>query len=256
MFTTWASWPGSSKETFFFDQAGVLVLFTNAQVFLIFNGSVDFVGPAYERSPPYSMHQDNENIPQLLKKIAASSTKGVTVGELLRRLKQQGALVLSMILTVPFLLPVSIPGTSTPLGLLIALFGISYMTRKPAWLPRILLRRRLTPEHLNSMAERADRLLHRLDRLSKPRLLNISSGDRVRGFHGASLILCAILLMSPLPLPFSNTIPAYGILFLSLGSLRQDGVFIILGYALMLLAIIYITVVALLGTMGVQNVLN
>jgi hypothetical protein len=202
------------------------------------------------------MQQETENIPQLLKKIAASSSKGISVGELLRRLNQQGALVLSMILTVPFLLPVSIPGTSTPLGLLIALFGISYLTRRPAWLPRILLKRKLTPEQLYSMSERADRLLHRLDRLSRPRLLTVSSGDTARSFHGVSLVLCAILLMSPLPLPFSNTIPAYGILLLSLGSLRQDGVFVILGYALMLLAIVYITVVALLGTMGVQNVLN
>jgi hypothetical protein len=58
--------------------------------------------------------------------------------------------------------------------------------------------------------------------------------------------------MSPLPLPLSNTLPAYGALFLAAGTLERDGYAILAGYVMVLLTIIYIGGVAVLGGVGTQ----
>jgi hypothetical protein len=36
----------------------------------------------------------------------------------------------------------------------------------------------------------------------------------------------------PLPIPFTNLLPAYTILFLAIGLLESDGLFILFGYAM------------------------
>jgi hypothetical protein len=58
--------------------------------------------------------------------------------------------------------------------------------------------------------------------------------------------------MAPLPLPFSNTLPAYGALLLAAGSLEQDGACIVLGYVMVLLTLVYFGTVAVLGEVGVR----
>lgn len=44
------------------------------------------------------------------------------------------------------------------------------------------------------------------------------------------LILNSILLALPLPIPFSNALPAWMIFFQALGHLEEDGFFIVLSY--------------------------
>jgi hypothetical protein len=61
--------------------------------------------------------------------------------------------------------------------------------------------------------------------------------------------------MSPLPLPLSNTLPAYGVLFLALGSLERDGYLILAGYFMVFLTLVYLGLVGLLGRAGAQALL-
>jgi hypothetical protein len=92
----------------------------------------------------------------------------------------------------------------------------------------------------------------RLERLIHPRLLPITHGPTLGRFNGLLLAFSGILLMSPLPLPLSNTLPAYGALFLAAGTLERDGYAILAGYVMVLLTIIYIGGVAVLGGVGTQ----
>jgi hypothetical protein len=178
--------------------------------------------------------------------------EGLTLRELLERLGERGLLIFCMILTVPFLLPISIPGSSLPFGLIIALNAIGIITHRPPWLPNRLMSRRLSAEHLGTVLEKGERLFKRLERLIHPRLLPITHGPTLGRFNGLLLALSGILLMSPLPLPLSNTLPAYGALFLSAGTLERDGYAILAGYAMFLLTIVYFGGVAVLGGVGTQ----
>jgi hypothetical protein len=60
-------------------------------------------------------------------------------------------------------------------------------------------------------------------------------------------VLGAATLMAPLPIPFSNVLPAYGILFTAFGTLQRDGWLVIAGYLMFVLTVAYIALVSYFG---------
>jgi len=82
----------------------------------------------------------------------------------------------------------------------------------------------------------------RIDRWVRPRALSLTSGPMLR-LNGLTLIFAGLLLMAPFGfVPFSNTAPAIGILFLTIGMLQRDGLFVALGYLGTLLTVVYFSV--------------
>ncbi len=74
---------------------------------------------------------------------------------------------------------------------------------------------------------------------------------------GLGLLLGSVLLIFPLGLvPFSNTLPAWGILLLAAGLLQRDGVLILLGYLFLLGTITYFTALGIGVLAGAQWVVN
>jgi hypothetical protein len=182
--------------------------------------------------------------------IRAMPAEGLTLRELLDRLGDRGLLILCMVLTMPFLLPVSIPGSSIPFGVLIALIAVGLVTHRVPWLPDRLMNRRLSRGHLVPMLEKGGRLFVRLEKLIHSRLSPLTHGPTVGRFNGILLGFTGLLMMAPLPLPLSNTLPAYGVLFLALGSVERDGYVVLAGYVMVLLTIGYFSAVGIMGGMG------
>jgi hypothetical protein len=171
----------------------------------------------------------------------------ITVRRLLKDVGEQGLLVTAMILTIPFLLPVSIPGMSTPFGIVIALAGVTRAVHRLPWLPRFVLRRRIPTRRLAPVLARGSSLCARLERLIHPRLLILTHGRGPDIWNGALLSLCGVLLAMPLPIPFTNTIPAWAALLLAIGIAERDGVFLLTGYAMLLASIVFFITIALGG---------
>jgi hypothetical protein len=48
----------------------------------------------------------------------------------------------------------------------------------------------------------------------------------------------------------SNTLPAYGVLFLALGSVERDGYVVLAGYLMVLLTVGYFSAVGVVGGVG------
>lgn len=95
-------------------------------------------------------------------------------------------------------------------------------------------------------------LFRRLEKWTKPRYAPFVEQEGFRRFHALMMIAAAILLMLPLPVPFSNTLPAYAISFMSLGYLQRDGAMMLVSYGFSLLTIAYFTAIAVLGVEGFQ----
>jgi len=75
--------------------------------------------------------------------------------------------------------------------------------------------------------------------------------------HGLALVLAGVLLMFPLGLvPFSNTLPAVAILFLSLGMLERDGLLIVAGYLMNVATIFYFGALAIGAVLAGQGMLS
>jgi hypothetical protein len=170
---------------------------------------------------------------------------------------EQGLLLLSALLTLPFLLPVSVPGVSTVFGTAIILIGIGVTLNRVPWLPRRILDRPLPTTQIKSVFGRGARLVARLEHLIRPRWLVLTRGATINGLHGSALILAGVLLIAPLGLiPFSNTLPGFAILFLALGMLERDGAFIVAGYLMNLATIIYFSVLAVGVAMAGHGILG
>lgn len=185
--------------------------------------------------------------------IAQLDKETLTLRELLELIGEQGLLLFCILLTLPFLLPVSIPGVSTVSGIVIILIGIGVTFNRVPWLPHQLMNRTITREHLLPVLEHGAKVFDRLEHWVKPRFQNIIAGIAINRINGFLLTLGGIFLLFPLSfVPFSNTLPALVILCLSFGILQQDGYFIVAGYTCLCLTLVYFGVLALLLIVGGQ----
>ena len=173
----------------------------------------------------------------------ASAVRGqvVTLRELLGHVGEQGLLVFSAILAMPFLIPVSLPFMSTALGLPMLLIGVAVVLGRLPWLPDRLLDHALPSDRLQHVLGRAQRIAERFEHLVKPRLLALTGSAFVNSMHGVMMVLTVLVLMAPLPfVPFANTLPAIAVILLCLGIAERDGVMLIAGYAVALVSDVYV----------------
>lgn len=187
----------------------------------------------------------NISIREKLEKIIAELPQDkVTLAEIRDILGRDGMLLLVILLTVVFLIPVSIPGVSTIFGATILLIGVSVLFGWDLWLPKSFLKKELPASTLRKAFSAGLKWFIRLEKISKPnRAIWITTGKGAHIINGLSIILAAVLLMAPFGfIPFSNTVPAIALLFYAIGLLQKDGISIIWGHIFNLLTIIYFAI--------------
>jgi hypothetical protein len=172
---------------------------------------------------------------------AAVTDPAITLRALLSMLGEQGLLVFCGVLAAPFLLPLTVPGMSTVLGLPMLLIGFAVMVSRVPWLPERLLNRSLPAPTVRSVLGRVRGWAERFEHLVRPRLLGLTGGRVVNFINGALVIVAVLLLMAPIPLvPFINSLPALAIILLCFGMAERDGVVILLGYLMTVLSAVYV----------------
>lgn len=174
----------------------------------------------------------------------------ITLRTLLERSGREGMLLVCALATLPFLIPVSIPGVSTVFGAAIVLLaGALFLNRLP-WLPQRILDRPMDARKLVPVLRKGVGLVGRIDRWVKARWLGLTAGPLLR-VNYAAMVFGGLLLMAPLgPIPFSNTAPAVGILLLAVGLLQRDGLFVLLGYLGLVVSVAYFSVLGYLAWTG------
>lgn len=166
------------------------------------------------------------------------------LGDLLAVIGDEGLLVLSILLTLVFLIPVSIPGVSTVFGAAILLVGISRVSGRPLWVPARLAARALPADRLRPALTGGMVWVRRLERISRPhRLRRLVDGRAQHLFNNLAFIFAALLLMAPFGfVPFSNTIPALALLLYAVGFIQRDGGAVLLGHLATIGTVIYFSV--------------
>jgi hypothetical protein len=194
---------------------------------------------------PMTDYEDrSETLRATLERTAASLGSGdVTLRALLREVGDHGPLLLCALLTIPFLLPVSIPGVSTVFGVAIILLGLGVAANRLPWLPGAILDRGLDAARLKPVLERGIGVVARIETVIGRRLEGLTDGSAMNRLNGLAIVAAGILLMFPLGLvPFSNTLPAFAILFLALGMTQRDGAFVLAGYGMLAATVVYFSV--------------
>ena len=178
----------------------------------------------------------------------------VTLRWFLEEIGEQGLLILCILLTIPFLLPVSIPGVSTVFGAAIIMISIGITINRIPWLPKALLDRTLDVGKLVPVLRKGADIVHRMDRFVHPRITVLSTGAVMNTLNGLGILFGGVLLALPLGLvPFSNTLPALAILCLAVGISQSDGVFVLSGYLLLIATVLYFTILVLLALAAGQG---
>jgi hypothetical protein len=179
----------------------------------------------------------SEELHELRSRVAE---RAVTIRELLYALRGRAYLLLVILLTLPFLLPVPLPGLSTPFGLAIIFICARMALGQRPWLPKSIQRRQLPAGFIPRMLDLAARIIGWLERILRPRWLVLTEHPLIRQLHAIVMVGGAVILLLPLPIPLSNGLPAWSILLLACGLLERDGRAIVLGYLMLALAVVYL----------------
>jgi hypothetical protein len=182
----------------------------------------------------------------------------VTLIQIMQIIGQDSLLLITIFLSLVFLVPVSIPGVSTVFGTGILLIGITRLFSRALWLPDRIGKRTLSSEKLKVGLNRALKWFTRLEKVSRPHRLPWMTADGFVGIlNKLSFILGALLLMVPFGfVPFSNTLPAIALIFLAIGYMQKDGVCILFGHLSNIATIIYFFALTAGGGMTIYQIIN
>lgn len=163
----------------------------------------------------------------------------LTLGDMVAALQGRAWTLVIMMLALPFSTPIPLPVISTPVGLAIALIALRLALGQKPWLPEKLLMKPLPPGFFGRVLRVSARVLRVVEKLLKPRAAWLTEWTVLARTHALVICAAACLLLLPIPVPFSNGIPAVVILLLAGGLLERDGLAIIAGYAMVLAGAVF-----------------
>ncbi len=163
----------------------------------------------------------------------------VTLREVIYTLRGRAYTLLLILLSLPFLTPLPLPGLSTPFGLAIGFIALRLSLGQRPWLPMKLQRKELPAGFFSKVFTVAARVIAFLEKFLRPRLAPLTASTVLLRMHAFVILLAALTLLLPLPIPFTNSFPAWAILLLAAGLLERDGYFILAGYVVFVLGVLY-----------------
>lgn len=187
-------------------------------------------------------HTHAESLGEKLRLLAEGLPPGnVTLQEVRDMVGSDGLLLLTLFLALVFMVPVQIPGLSVVFGGAIVMVGASRLRGRTLWLPRRIAHRPMPSAKVQTALKRSLVWLHRLEYVSHPCRLDVFVSPALsEGLGNFGLIMGGLLLMAPIILvPFSNTMPALGVLFLSIGMLQRDGLCMLYGHSANIATVVY-----------------
>jgi len=176
----------------------------------------------------------------------SSAGRSMTVDELQTALKGRGVAML--------LLPV--PGLSTPFGIAVLLIGIRIAFLQKPWLPKFIRQRRISAPRLVKVLTGGIRFAKLMEKVVKPRMHFLHSWPGAMNLIGLGVVAGGLLLLLPLPIPFSNMVPAWAVVLLAAGMMERDGLVVLLGHTMTLVSWAFIVLAWLVGPEGIHRLFN
>jgi hypothetical protein len=160
----------------------------------------------------------------------------ISIADLLHALEHRAIGALMFIFAVPNAIPVP-PGVSAVLGAPLIFLSFQLMIGRRPWLPRIITDRSLSRVDFEKVVDLAAPWLAKAERLMRPRFTFLAAPP-AEYLVGAICLLLSIILF--LPIPLGNMLPAFTICVLALGVLERDGVWIGIGMACAIVAVVIV----------------
>lgn len=197
------------------------------------------------------MSKSNSPLQKHIEEVQKRNQSGeTTLSNIVEIFGGDGHFVCILFLILPFLQPVPLFGLSTPFGILIGIVAFFSYLKRPPYLPEKWKTKVIKKETLSKIALGAEKIFGKLETFLKPRMEYFFK-EPFKVINIFILILNAILLALPLPIPFSNAIPAWTILFQTVAHLERDGLFILLSYIQAVISIIFFILLAYGAQLGI-----
>jgi hypothetical protein len=91
------------------------------------------------------------------------------------------------------------------------------------------------------------RLAQIMEVLLRPRMLFLATNPTMQRIEGLCILFCGLLLSLPLPIPFSNMLPAMTVIVFACSTLGKDGFFYIGGICCFAITVVFFAVIGLGG---------
>ena len=169
------------------------------------------------------------------------------LSEILTATQGRGFNLLLLLIGLPFLTPIPLPGLSTVFGLMVLAIGAQLALGQRPWLPVKLLQRELPARLIARVLATASRVVRWLEFLLRPRLDFLHEQWIYRRIAGTLIMLSGLFLLLPLPIPLTNSFPALTVVLLAAGAMERDGIFFLAGCAMFTLTLAYFGLLAFGG---------
>ena len=186
------------------------------------------------------------------------ASRTLTLNHLMERTKGRGLYIAMILLATPFVTPIPLPGLSTVIGLAIAIMAVRMAMRLPPRLPDILGGREISGSRLRHIVRACASLLSSLEKVAKPRHGEWLRWPAIRFLNAAVLGFMGLLLALPMPpvVPFTNSLPSWGIILTSLALMEGDGLLIWGAYLVAIVTTLYLCFFSGLAIAGVHRLID
>ncbi|MBK7999583.1 MAG: exopolysaccharide biosynthesis protein [Verrucomicrobia bacterium] len=187
------------------------------------------------------MHERlSEKLAQMLEQ--NSSSHGVSLNHLLEKTDGRGFYLVVILLALPFIIPMAIPGVSTVLGLSVSLLSFKLAFGVQPRLPKLMGDRTLSPDYQRKVIKGSVKIVRIVEKFARPRRTPWMTTRIARSFNALLMTLMGLLLALPFPPfpPLTNALPCYCIILLAASMMEEDGVMIWFAYLLSLGTVIYL----------------
>lgn len=160
----------------------------------------------------------------------------ITLGKIVEHVEKDALIVLCLVSIVPFMQPIPLPGISSLLGFIVFLQGIGLMFWSRPLLTEKMKRFNISHDRFDKIFRGAKKVSSFTSKISTFKHPLVNS----RGSHilcGVAIVLSAAFLSLPLPISFTNFIPAMSIFLICIGLLEEDIILILIGLGIALTVI-------------------
>jgi len=190
------------------------------------------------------MQVDEDICGRLIRNLRHHIKGRLRIGHIVSSLQERAYALVIFLLALPNGVPgPSIPGLSTITGLPVFIFTIQAVVgNKNPRLPQFASQLRLNRYKVIRHLERIRPYIMKLERRMHPRLPWLVERQRI------NYLLCTIYaFVLIVPIPFGNIISAWAVIVLSLGLVIEDGLYVVIGHLIGVVAILWNIALVLVG---------
>ena len=143
----------------------------------------------------------NSLIERLEEILVQAQGKPVSVSTLIQKLAKRGYAALIVLFSLPFCLPIQIPGLSTPFGIILMFIGLRIAFGKRIWLPQKFLSQTIPYDVLSKIATFLKKMLYKLRFFLGTRWTFLTQNPALQIVNGLLVATLAFLMALPLPIP-------------------------------------------------------